>query len=55
MGNRLPMTLSRSISWSRILLAYHLLMENIELPMLMPLFSKRKGKTTHVTVFLGLV
>ncbi|KRX29034.1 hypothetical protein T06_1494 [Trichinella sp. T6] len=30
MGNRLPMTLS--ISCSRILLAYHLLMENTELP-----------------------
>ncbi|KRY44250.1 hypothetical protein T03_11338 [Trichinella britovi] len=48
MGNRLPMTLS--ISCSQILLAYHLLMENTKLPMLMQLSSKRKGKTTHVTV-----
>ncbi|XP_003375785.1 hypothetical protein Tsp_09362 [Trichinella spiralis] len=29
-----------------------LLMENTELPMLMQLSGKRKGKTTHVTVFL---
>ncbi|KRX30873.1 hypothetical protein T05_2938 [Trichinella murrelli] len=45
MGNRLPMTLS--ISWSQILLVYHVLMENTKLPMLMQMSSKTKGETTR--------